>query len=126
MLKFNLKYFIGFITLFIMEVLIALYAHDEFVRPLLGDFLVVILLYCLVKSIIKKQETEIALFVLIFAYLVELGQYYGFVERIGLGEYQLANIVFGNFFSWVDIVMYTLGIMLVLTFEYLRLKDLEE
>jgi hypothetical protein len=48
------------------------------------------------------------------------------VERIGLGEYQLANIVFGNFFSWVDIVMYTLGIMLVLTFEYLRLKDLEE
>lgn len=126
MLKFNLKYFIGFITLFIMEVLIALYAHDEFVRPLLGDFLVVILLYCLVKSIIKKQETEIALFVLIFAYLVELGQYYGFVERIGLGDNQLANIVFGNFFSWVDIVMYTLGIMLVLTFEYLRLKDLEE
>lgn len=126
MLKFNLKYFIGFITLFIMEVLIALYAHDEFVRPLLGDFLVVILLYCLVKSIIKKQETEIALFVLIFAYLVELGQYYGFVERIGLGDNQLANIVFGNFFSWVDIVMYTLGIILVLTFEYLRLKDLEE
>lgn len=109
-----------------MEVLIALYAHDEFVRPLLGDFLVVILLYCLVKSIIKKQETKIALFVLIFAYLVELGQYYGFVERIGLGDNQLANIVFGNFFSWVDIVMYTLGIMLVLTFEYLRLKDLEE
>ena len=125
MLKFNLYYFIAFVVLFITEVLIALYAHDEFVRPLLGDFLVVILLYCMVKSVIKKQETEIALYVLIFAYLVELAQYYEFVKRIGLGDNQLANIVFGNFFSWVDIVMYTLGIMLVLTFEYLRLKDLK-
>ena len=126
MFKFNIYYFIAFIILFISEVLIALYAHDEFVRPLLGDFLVVIMLYCLVKSVVKKHETEIALFVLIFAYLVELGQYYQLVKWIGLGDNQLANIVFGNFFSWVDIVMYTLGIMLVLTFEYLRKKDLEK
>ena len=125
MFKFNIYYFIAFIILFIGEVLIALYAHDEFVRPLLGDFLVVIMLYCLVKSVVKKQEFEIGLFVLIFAYLVELGQYYQLVKLVGLGDNQLANIVFGNFFSWVDIVMYTLGIMLVLTFEYLRLKDLK-
>jgi hypothetical protein len=91
----------------------------------LGDFLVVIMLYCLVKSVVKKQEFEIGLLVLIFAYLVELGQYYQLVKLVGLGDNQLANIVFGNFFSWVDIVMYTLGIMLVLTFEYLRLKDLK-
>jgi hypothetical protein len=83
------------------------------------------MLYCLVKSVVKKQEFEIGLFVLIFAYLVELGQYYQLVKLVGLGDNQLANIVFGNFFSWVDIVMYTLGIMLVLTFEYLRLKDLK-
>jgi len=125
MFKFNIYYFIAFIILFISEVLIALYAHDEFVRPLLGDFLVVIMLYCLVKSVVKKQEFEIGLFVLIFAYLVELGQYYQLVKLVGLSDNQLANIVFGNFFSWVDIVMYTLGIMLVLTFEYLRLKDLK-
>jgi hypothetical protein len=125
MFKFNIYYFIAFIILFISEVLIALYAHDEFVRPLLGDFLVVIMLYCLVKSVVKKQEFEIGLFVLIFAYLVELGQYYQLVKLVGLGDNQLANVVFGNFFSWVDIVMYTLGIMLVLTFEYLRLKDLK-
>lgn len=125
MFKFNIYYFIAFVILFIGEVLIALYAHDEFVRPLLGDFLVVIMLYCLVKSVVKKQEFEIGLFVLIFAYLVELGQYYQLVKLVGLGDNQLANIVFGNFFSWVDIVMYTLGIMLVLTFEYLRLKDLK-
>jgi uncharacterized membrane protein YfcA len=126
MFKFNPFYFIGFVLLLITEILIALYAHDEFVRPLLGDFLVVIMLYCLVKSIIKKQETEIALFVLIFAYLVELGQYYQLVKLIGLDDYPLANIVIGNFFSWVDIVMYTLGIILVLSFEYVRLKDLEK
>jgi hypothetical protein len=125
MFKFNIYYFIAFVILFIGEVLIALYAHDEFVRPLLGDFLVVIMLYCLVKSVVKKQEFEIGLFVLIFAYLVELGQYYQLVKLVGLGDNQLANIVFGNFFSWVDIVMYTLGIMLVLSFEYLRLKDLK-
>ena len=125
MFKFNIYYFIAFVILFIGEVLIALYAHDEFVRPLLGDFLVVIMLYCLVKSVVKKQEFEIGLFVLIFAYLVELGQYYQLVKLVGLSDNQLANIVFGNFFSWVDIVMYTLGIMLVLTFEYLRLKDLK-
>ena len=56
MLTFRKTYFILSILLFIIEVLIALFAHDEFIRPYVGDLLVVVLLYCLVKS--KKLDTE--------------------------------------------------------------------
>jgi len=38
MLRFNKTYGLLALTLFITEVLIALYVHDGFIRPTVGDF----------------------------------------------------------------------------------------
>ncbi len=114
MFTFNTKYFILTCLLFLIEVLIALYVHDRFVRPYIGDVLVVILMYCFLKTFIKGNTFPIAIGVLMFSYLIEAMQYFKLVNLLGLQHSKLANTVIGNSFSWVDIVAYTVGICFVL------------
>ena len=117
MFGFNRKYCALAISLFIIEVLIALYMHDAFIRPYAGDFLVVILLYCMVRSIWQDTVLRVAVPVLIFSYIVETLQYFNFVKLIGLQHSRLANIIIGNHFAWEDIIAYTLGILVVILIE---------
>ena len=42
MIRFNKHYFGLAVIILLVEVLIALYVHDDFIRPYLGDVLVVI------------------------------------------------------------------------------------
>ena len=93
------------------------YAHDDIIRPYLGDVLVVMLLYCFIRSFLKLNVTPTTISVLLFAYLVETLQYFNIVERLGLKDSPLANIVIGNYFTWIDILAYTLGALVVLAFE---------
>lgn len=76
MLTFNYRYFISAIALFIIEVLIALFVHDNFIRPYFGDYLVVILLYFVAMSFIKASPLKMSIAVLAFACFVEILQYF--------------------------------------------------
>lgn len=122
MLVFNRKYFALFILLFIIEVFIALYINDRIIRPYFGDILVVILIYCFIKSFLKAPVLKMAIFVLIFSFLVEISQYFKLVEHIGLGHSKIARIVMGTTFVWMDFVAYTAGIIIVLLVEKFWLK----
>jgi len=117
MLTFNKKYFLLAVLLFITEVLIAIYFKVGFIRHYFGDFLVVILIYCFVKSFLKISVLKAAIGVLLFAYFIELLQYLNFVKWIGLGDNRLANVVLGNYFEWADMLAYTVGILFVLGIE---------
>jgi Protein of unknown function (DUF2809) len=122
MITFNKNYFILAILLFITEVLIALYIRDAFVRPYLGDVLVVILLYCFIKSFLNLPDFAVAISVLIFAFSIELLQYVNMVEILGLQKSSLARAVLGTSFSWLDLLAYTAGIVIVLDVEHPLLK----
>lgn len=102
------------LALFITEVLIALYMHDGFVRPYVGDFLVVILVYCFVCTFLQAPVVPVGIGVLLFAYIVEILQYFNMVKHLGLQHSRLANIVLGNHFEWGDMLAYTLGILSIL------------
>ena len=115
--NFNLRYFVSTIVLFIIEVLIALYAHDQFIRPVVGDVLVVILIYAFVKAFVNTPVVKTAIAVLLFSYAVEFSQYLQLVKILGFSESRLANIVMGNYFSWIDMLAYTIGIFIVLVVE---------
>jgi hypothetical protein len=114
MFTLNLRFLLFAIILLVIEVLIALYVYDSFVRPYVGDYLVVILVYCFVKAFIKVSPLKTAIGVLLFAYLVEFLQYFKFLEMIGLENNKLAKIILGHGFEWIDLVAYTLGIATVL------------
>ena len=118
MLRFHKTYFILTLLIFIIEVLIALYVRDSFVRPYFGDVLVVILIYCFVRSFFNWPVVPVAIGVLLFAFAVETLQYLNIVERLGLKDSKLANVVIGNSFAWEDMLCYVAGIAVVLTAEY--------
>jgi uncharacterized protein DUF2809 len=119
--KFSKHYFSISLLLLALELYIGIYIHDAFVRPYGGDFLVVILLYCLVKSFINIPFFTTAICVLIFAYVVEVSQYFHLIQMLGLQHYKLAKLLLGTTFSFTDMFIYTLGILLVIVVENLRL-----
>ncbi|RYE30882.1 MAG: DUF2809 domain-containing protein [Sphingobacteriaceae bacterium] len=117
MIQFNKTYFLLTILLFLVEVFIAIYLHDAIIRPYGGDFLVVILIYCFVKSFVNTPVKATALAVLVFSYLIEILQYFHIVDLLGLSKSTIACIVIGTSFAWTDLLAYTLGILLVLLIE---------
>jgi hypothetical protein len=115
--EFSKRYFILTILLFITEVLIGAYMHDAIIRPYGGDFLVVILIYCFVKSFFNTPVVITAIYVLIFSYAVEVSQYFHLVSVLGLDHSKIARIVMGTSFSFIDLLSYTLGMLLVVVGE---------
>jgi hypothetical protein len=121
-MKFNFYYFGLTVILFIAEFFIGTYLHDAIIRPYGGDFLIVIFLYCLIKSFVQTPVNSTAFWVLIWAYVTETLQYFHFVDVLGWHDSKLANVILGNFFAWGDIIAYTLGIALVLVVERWRIN----
>jgi len=109
--KFRKKYFLLALLLFIIEVIIALFINHNFVRPYFGDFLVVVLVYCFVKSFFDIPIKALALAVLLFAYIIEALQYFKFIKFIGLQKSKIAILILGSSFAWTDMIAYTLGII---------------
>ena len=111
------NYLIVTLLLFVVEILIALYAHDRIIRPYGGDFLVVILLYCMISSITDFGVKITATAILLFSCLIEILQHYHIVKLLGLQNSKIANVVLGTSFEWTDMLAYTLGIIFVVIFE---------
>ncbi|MDN3583223.1 DUF2809 domain-containing protein [Mucilaginibacter flavus] len=122
MFKFHRSYFILTIILFTAECLIGKYMHDKLIRPYGGDFLVVILLYCFIKSFLNKAFLPVAIVVLCVAYVVEITQYFHLIKLLGLQHSTPAALILGTSFSWTDICCYTLGIALVVGIEKIKLQ----
>ena len=117
--RFNKTYFVFATLLFLLEVLIALFVKDRFVRPYLGDVLVVILIYCFIKSFFDFAVTALIIAVLVFAFTIEFLQYLHFIKWLGLEKSTIASIVFGTSFAWNDIIAYTAGALIIAGIESL-------
>ena len=117
-LVFDRRYFVLMVTLLVTEVFIARYMHDGFVRPYLGDFLVVILMYCFVKSFLDLNVGQAAILVWLISFLIEWMQYLNLIGMLGLERSKIARTVIGHSFSWMDLVAYTAGIGTVVFTEW--------
>lgn len=99
MLKFDKTYFVLTILLFIVEVLIALYVKYRFIRPYFSNVLIVILIYCFIKSLIKLKVLTTAIFVLLLACGIETLQYFSVVEKLKLENSGIALMAIGTSFE---------------------------
>jgi hypothetical protein len=108
--------------LFATEVLIALYMNDRIVRPYVGDYMVVMLLYCFIRSFTKLPVAGVALSVLVFSYMLEGFQHFAIVDRLGLENINIARVMIGTSFAWLDLLAYTLGIITVLLIERKKIR----
>jgi len=123
MLIFHKKYFYLTLILFFIEIFIAVFINDGFIRPFIGDVLVVILIYYLIKTFLRVNSSVAALSVFAFACTVEILQYFNLVNLLGLQNNKIATVVIGSTFDWKDIFAYGLGIIVVVFLEKFTKKE---
>ena len=117
MLKFRVYYLFWSIILFLSELYIAIYIRDDFIRPYVGDILVVILVYAMVRTCLKIPILTTAIGVLLFSFFIEVLQYFKIVEILGLAQDSWARVVIGTSFSGKDLIAYTVGCLILLSLE---------
>jgi hypothetical protein len=113
MKNIKLKYLIVSCVILIIEITIALFVNDQFIRPIFGDYLVSILVFYLLATFLKTDLNKIAILSLLISYTIEFLQYLRILELLHLDKIKILNILLGNSFSWTDMLAYTLGIMTV-------------
>jgi hypothetical protein len=120
---FRKSFFFLALAMFAIETYIAIYVHDHFVRPYLGDYLVVFLIYWAMRSVLCVSERKLAFAVLLFAYSVETLQYIHIIDRLGISDSKLAQTVIGVGFEWKDMLAYTLAYLsLLIGIKFFSLK----
>lgn len=124
--RFDLKSFLCFLLIFVIEVIIALFVKDSIIRPYGGDVLVVILMYYFFKTFVKMNPLPLAIGVLFFAYAVEIGQYFNLVEVLNMQDNRIMRIVIGSSFSWGDMFCYTLGAIICLFLDRKEMKAITQ
>lgn len=96
-----------FAAVLIAEILIALFVHDSFVRPYLGDVLAVICVYFAVRIVFVSKPRFMSLFVTLFAFAVELIQLTPLSEIFGSGS--AFSVIVGGTFDLKDLLCYAVG-----------------
>lgn len=123
-MKFNLKYFLITILIFVTEVLIATVFKNIFcLRAFIGGVLVVILIYTFILSFLKIQnKTKLIFGIFAFSVFIEILQYFKTADLLGFKEGSWQHIVLGNSFSWIDILCYAAGCLLIFWFSNISKK----
>ena len=107
--KERLFYALLFGGVFVVEVLIALFVRDNFVRPYVGDMLVTVLLCALLRIFFPEKLPLLPLYVFLFAAAVEVAQFFDIVKLLGLDNIGFLSIIIGRTFSFADIICYAVG-----------------
>jgi hypothetical protein len=113
-------YAIAALAIFAIEVLIALFVRDAFVRPYLGDVLAVALVYCGLRAGLPLGVRGAILIALEIAVVVELMQLIGLLRLLGLEDNRIARILLGGSFDPLDLLAYGAGAAAIALIEWRR------
>ena len=119
-MKKRILYAVASLFLLLIEVIIALYVHDDFIRPYVGDVLVVIVIYTFIRIIVPEKCKLIPLLIFLFAAGVELLQLANIVEILGVADNKFLKILIGSVFDIKDIVCYAVGCVILCMYEWIR------
>ncbi len=116
-LQRNTNYLLIALLLLLVEIWIAFVIKTGFIRYTFGDYLVVILLYALIRGCTDLSVRTTALLVLFVAYGIELLQLTSYLTYFNLEHSKIAKLVLGSTFHISDIIAYTVGIITVILIE---------
>lgn len=118
-MKPRAAYAFAALAIFLIEVLIALFVRDSFIRPYVGDVLAVALVYAALRAATPLGLRPAIILALAIALAVELGQLFGVARALGLDSNPVARVALGGSFDPADLVAYLAGAALVLAAENL-------
>lgn len=121
--KLRIRNIFIFIALLIIEVLIALFVHDEFTRPYLGDMLVVVVLYFFVRIFVLEKYRLLPLYIFLFATGVEFLQYFNFIKILGVSDNLFLRVLIGSVFDIKDIFCYGVGSLILGGYEWIKFRN---
>lgn len=121
-MKKRMFYLVSFVTILCVEILIAIYVHDSFIRPYLGDTLVILLVYSFIRIFIPNGISALPFYVFLFACFIEAMQYFRLVDTLGITN-RVARIALGSTFDWKDIVCYGAGCIIIILLERVLLRE---
>ncbi len=113
----RLRYTLAFLALFALEAFIALRVRDRFVRPYLGDVMVVWVVYCFVRAVRPLGWKRLPLYVFWFAVFIEWLQYLQLAKLPFFAGNPVARVVLGSVFDWADILCYGTGCLALVAWE---------
>ena len=105
----RIVYAVLFVVILIVEILIALFVKDRFIRPYGGDFLVTVLLCCLLRIFDPQKHRLLPFWVFVFSAAIEIAQYFDVISLIGLDHIRFFRVLIGTSFSWIDLLCYAAG-----------------
>lgn len=117
--RLRVIYGVLFIIILIVEILIALFVHDNFIRPYVGDMLVTVLICSFARFFIPEKIEVLPILVFLFSTLVEIGQYFDFVKLLGLDDNLFISTLLGRTFSVADLICYAMGCILFAAVDYI-------
>jgi hypothetical protein len=109
MIRFDRYSFLIFLIVLMIEIVIGAFFRDQFVRYFLGDVFIVVLICYFIRSFLSVKLWIVILGTLIFAFLIELAQYFNVIDLFGWRNSQLAHLTIGSTFDWADLLAYVLG-----------------
>lgn len=112
-------YCFAFLLLLSTEIVIGIYGLG-IVRAYVGDVLIVMLLYCLIRIFTNALPRSLPLWLFGLGCFMELLQLFRFAELLGFSEDSLPAVILGTRADWRDVLCYALGTLL--TMIILRLK----
>ena len=112
-MKKKIIYLILFSIIFIIECLIAIFLKQGFIRENVGDILVVPCIYALLRVVFPQNIKYLALYVLIFAIIVEILQLLN-ITTILSNNNKILSIVLGGTFDVKDIICYIIGFVSII------------
>ena len=124
--KKRIGYTVATLIIFLIELLIDLFVRDKFIRPYVGDMLVVVLIYTGLRIVLPEKPRLLPLYVFFFAALVEGLQAVKLVELLGLAENKFFSVLIGTTFDVKDIICYGVGCVLCGLWEVLLWKYRKE
>lgn len=111
-----------FLTLLLIEVMIALFVHDGFIRPYVGDVLAVAVVYFFLRIFVPEKYPWLPAAVFAFAVMVESLQYFHLTERLGITDPMLRTVL-GAVCDTKDIVCYGVGCIFLAAYERARRRE---
>ena len=94
----------------------------SFVPLFIGDLLWAVMMFFIVRFIFPERAPMLIVFIsLILCYAVEISQLYQAEWINSIRQTLPGRLILGQGFLWSDIVSYTLGILLALFFEQVKL-----
>ena len=124
--KIRIIYAVLFVLLMLIEIYIAAFVTNVFVRSYLGDVFITLLICFFVQAVIPKKISLLPIWVFLFALAVEIGQYFDVVKLLGLDDYKLISVWFGRCYSFYDVICYAVGCLIFVVVDFLFLKRFEK